>query len=130
MKTCIDCGLDFKRTIKGRCEPCHYQEQKKDTEWLAKRQARSRKWARDNKEGATKNRRASRYGLTRYDIDNMLFNQMGECAIDGCKRDATDVDHDHKTTVVRKLLCNPCNLALGLVNDSIDRLKGLIDYLS
>ena len=39
------------------------------------------------------------------------------------------VDHDHSTMVVRGTLCVKCNLALGYVNDSVDKLRKLIDYL-
>ena len=39
------------------------------------------------------------------------------------------VDHCHKTNVVRGTLCRKCNLALGYVNDDIDILNKLIDYL-
>ena len=38
-------------------------------------------------------------------------------------------DHDHVTKKFRGVLCNPCNLALGYVQDSPDRLMSLIAYL-
>jgi hypothetical protein len=38
-------------------------------------------------------------------------------------------DHVHATGVFRGWLCSPCNLALGLVNDSRDRLQLLMNYL-
>lgn len=47
------------------------------------------------------------------------------------------VDHDHKCCpgsrscgkCVRGVLCRSCNLALGLVEDNIENLRGLIAYL-
>lgn len=39
------------------------------------------------------------------------------------------VDHDHTTMFVRGTLCVKCNLALGYVDDSVDKLEKLIDYL-
>lgn len=39
-------------------------------------------------------------------------------------------DHDHRTGQVRGILCQPCNMALGLVKESIDILRGLIAYLN
>jgi hypothetical protein len=39
------------------------------------------------------------------------------------------VDHDHNTMIVRGTLCSKCNLALGHVDDSVDRLQALIQYL-
>jgi hypothetical protein len=38
-------------------------------------------------------------------------------------------DHDHKTGKFRGWTCLGCNVALGHVNDSIDRLRLLIAYL-
>lgn len=39
------------------------------------------------------------------------------------------VDHNHKTEQVRDLLCNPCNSAIGLLDEDILRLQAVIDYL-
>lgn len=39
------------------------------------------------------------------------------------------IDHDHKTGKVRGVLCKQCNISLGGAKDSIDTLKGLIEYL-
>jgi hypothetical protein len=58
----------------------------------------------------------------------MMTAQGGKCA--GCTRAvALVVDHDHKNGVVRGLLCNQCNTALGLVRDDPGTLALLIDYL-
>ena len=62
--------------------------------------------------------------------------QEGKCSI--CtvneidilhKRKKLCVDHCHLTNKVRGLLCNRCNLILGLVKDSIDILNNAIIYL-
>jgi hypothetical protein len=39
------------------------------------------------------------------------------------------VDHDHATGAIRGIVCNNCNMALGLVDDSVERLEDLIGYL-
>jgi hypothetical protein len=39
------------------------------------------------------------------------------------------VDHDHITGEVRGLLCIACNRALGYLNDSPERIKGLLRYI-
>ncbi len=38
-------------------------------------------------------------------------------------------DHDHKTDEFRGWLCNDCNMVLGKVKDSVERLRGLALYL-
>lgn len=67
----------------------------------------------------------------------MLKKQNGCCANKGCKsiypgapgRSRFYIDHCHKTNKIRGLLCHQCNLALGHVGDSIEKLEGLILYL-
>lgn len=48
-----------------------------------------------------------------------------------CKRKSKKIclDHCHKTGKIRGWLCDPCNVALGRVEDQIYILKNLIKYL-
>lgn len=39
------------------------------------------------------------------------------------------IDHCHKTGVVRGLLCDKCNKGVGLFDDDVDKLAGMIEYL-
>lgn len=72
------------------------------------------------------------YGITVDQYDDMYRSQNGLCA--GCKQTNNGskfhIDHCHVSGVVRGLLCNKCNIALGLVNDRVDVLANLISYLS
>lgn len=53
--------------------------------------------------------------------------QGGLCAL--CRtRPATRVDHDHATNVVRGWLCNGCNVALGVLGDSPERIAAVYEY--
>ena len=72
------------------------------------------------------------YGITVQEYDKMLKKQKGKCAICGKKPDKIRlaVDHCHRTGKVRGLLCNSCNLGIGKLGDTIDRLKKVINYLS
>ena len=45
-------------------------------------------------------------------------------------RQGLQADHDHRTGHIRKLLCPPCNRALGCVDDNAVQLAGLIEYLT
>lgn len=68
------------------------------------------------------------YNLTPEDHKKMLDEQGGRCLI--CGSDAElHVDHDHKTNVVRGLLCTKCNTGLGLFCDSPELLEAATAYL-
>jgi len=68
------------------------------------------------------------YGITLEDFNTMAKSQNWLCAICDRKKKLS-VDHDHKTGVVRKLLCRSCNLGIGLFEESIKRLQRAIHYL-
>jgi len=78
-----------------------------------------------------------RYGITQQDYEVMIAEQNNQCAICNTtepggrhNRGYFVVDHCHTTGKVRKLLCNNCNTALGLVGDNVDTLHKMINYLS
>lgn len=72
----------------------------------------------------------TRYGITAKQWDDAYDLQDGNCANPRCLRKPTDVDHDHATNEFRGLLCSQCNRALGAINDDLDVLQGLIEYLN
>lgn len=68
----------------------------------------------------------------RHDYDVLLAQQDGRCQI--CRSDKPTkkgwaVDHDHKTGIVRGVLCHSCNLGIGLLKDNTHFLQQAIDYL-
>lgn len=81
-----------------------------------------------------------KYGLTRDQYNEKLKFQDFVCAI--CKEPETSVDprtgtlkslavdHCHKHKGIRELLCNRCNITLGKINDDVDLLQKMIDYLN
>jgi len=85
-----------------------------------------------------------KYGVTPEQYDQLLQIQEGCCAV--CKVDAEGarrpgqakqgvtyglvVDHDHTTGVIRGLLCNRCNMALGLFEDRSSLLTKGAAYLA
>ena len=71
-----------------------------------------------------------RYGLTVDAFNLMLSNQDNACAICYLVPDKRlHVDHCHKTSKVRGLLCASCNMAIGLLKDDVNRLQAAINYL-
>jgi hypothetical protein len=72
-----------------------------------------------------------KYGLTVEAYDALWRDQYGLCAI--CEMEPAvgrlRVDHDHKTNLVRGLLCDSCNTGLGLFADNPDFLRIAADYL-
>lgn len=71
------------------------------------------------------------YGLTLDEYDALWKAQGNGCAV--CKQDKQvrqfPVDHNHATDAVRGILCDQCNLALGLLKDDVSVLKSMISYL-
>ena len=76
------------------------------------------------------------YGITLAQWEGMYADQNGVCAIcHTCEAEKSAryanmcVDHCHDTGKVRGLLCNSCNRALGLMQDNIDSVARMVDYL-
>jgi Recombination endonuclease VII len=76
---------------------------------------------------------ARSYGLSVQDFENMRRSQGGRCAICNSLPDGPHgvlvVDHDHMTGNVRQLLCNNCNMAVGLLRDNPVCATELAAYL-
>lgn len=76
--------------------------------------------------------RASKYGLTIPQL--LMVIASGRCRIckttDPQSKTGFHVDHCHETGVVRGLLCQTHNLALGFFRDSVKDLYATIDYLT
>lgn len=72
------------------------------------------------------------YGITLDDYNDLLSRQGGVCAI--CQmaalgRKKLSVDHCHATGRVRGLLCQKCNVSIGMVGDDAGLLRRAIEYL-
>jgi len=69
-----------------------------------------------------------RYGVSAAEVQEMIDDQKGLCFI--CReRPAEHVDHDHKTGMVRAILCFTCNVGLANFGEDRDRLQAAIHYL-
>lgn len=102
------------------CKPCHVKL--------------SYKWKNRNKEKELRidrrHRLFKKYGLTLEEYEYLFNKQLGSCAL--CfkehPRRALSVDHDHKTGQIRGLLCDRCNLAIGLLGDDEKIVQNLAWY--
>jgi hypothetical protein len=77
------------------------------------------------------------HGLTREQYGTQLAAQNGTCgicfqphgrALCGRSKDLA-VDHDHETGALRGLLCDDCNIGLGLFHDDPQRLMNAALYI-
>jgi hypothetical protein len=83
------------------------------------------------KESARWSRIKKLYGIDQNQFDGMVLAQKAKCSI--CDADLnpknTHIDHCHTTGAVRELLCSKCNQAIGLVNESLETLEKIKQYL-
>ena len=72
------------------------------------------------------------YGITIADYDRILAAQGGRCAIckGGTSKNFFATDHNHKTGVVRGLLCARCNGGLAKFMDSTENLERALQYMA
>lgn len=92
----------------------------------------------DRNKDKTKNKfLVSTYGISLENYTKLSDMQLGLCAICRKPEEGTikgilkklAVDHCHKTKKVRGLLCNNCNMALGLFKDDENLLLSAVLYL-
>lgn len=75
--------------------------------------------------------RARKYGLTKEELESLIESANGVCEI--CKRVPDRwlvVDHCHNTEIVRGMLCERCNQALGLLADNTEYMYSAIEYIT
>lgn len=76
----------------------------------------------------TNPRRSPYHSLTSDEIQARVAAQGG-CAICGQQSKRWHGDHDHATGKFRGVLCNRCNMGLGLFGDDMHRLGRAAAYL-
>jgi len=75
-----------------------------------------------------------RYNITLEEYNSMYENQNKRCLICNTElplgtQQGLCVDHDHSTNKVRALLCLPCNVFLGRIENNPSILKNMEEYI-
>ncbi len=131
-KVCRICGV-LDRDVRGNCKPCVKRRN------LEFRSSDAGKAYLSVKHKSPKSKATNfwyklrvKYGLSRFDYEDMLHWQGSRCGSCGNlmvgTRD-TCVDHCHDTGEVRGLLCRGCNAAEGHLKSSPNRCEQLAAYL-
>lgn len=122
------------------CKPCHRAAAK------ARKEANPEKYAESQRKSTRKfrekpgtkekerfQRLRDKYGLSQEQYEAMHEAQNGSCAI--CLTPEAQaprglyVDHCHRTGKVRKLLCQHCNSAIGMLKEEPSLFLKAISYL-
>lgn len=116
MKTCSVEGCSRKFYAKEKCRLCYARVYDKNPRRKAQKREVGKKY-RSGALGQLKELRSRlrKKGFTIATYEAALLSQAG-CAICGAtfEKYKPQCDHDHATGRGRALLCNPCNVALGM----------------
>ncbi len=124
-----------KGKLKSYCKACDALAQRRYRDRVGKEVINSRRrQATQNDPLVNRNYNLrQKYGITVGEWTQRFESQGKLCAM--CKTDTPrgrgwQTDHDHKTGVIRGILCHHCNSLLGHAKDSIDILNAAIIYLT
>lgn len=135
-------GLDKSKKDKHRtiCKDCTrlYSEENKELKQQYRAKMKShrveynRKYRVNNRDRQKDTTLKRIYGITIQVYNALLEAQGYTCAI--CRKScqsgrALAVDHNHNTGKVRGLLCQKCNVAIGLLGDDFTLLTNAANYL-
>lgn len=86
-------------------------------------------WRERNPERGRSNQLKRLYGLSLEAFDAILTAQSGLCKLCSCNLTKPVVEHDHKTKVVRGLVCQRCNIAIGHFENYSHMFRAIATYL-
>lgn len=139
MKICIECNLEKdlsefhnkkanKDGKQSRCKDCNNI---KVRTWQTENYEQFKThWAKQSTAEGILKRKARKYKISVEELKLLFALNDGTCTI--CKRFPSNflvIDHCHKTNKVRGILCEKCNQTLGLMDDNIDYLLSMVQYL-
>lgn len=111
---------DSKDGLRNECKKCQDKRNKKYREKnKEKMREQQKKYYRKNPKRFKNSRIKYEFGITLKEYNQMLEEQDGRCGI--CRihysklKKFLCIDHDHKTSKIRDLLCDHCNFMLGFI---------------
>lgn len=118
--------------VRSNCKTCCREQLDKLKKWEYSTLTSEQKTRRQ--QIYRKHNLKKKYSISLEQYNLLLQEQEGCCGICGTndpkgKFNTFVVDHNHKTGKVRGLLCNRCNLVLGLLKDDIDVIGNILEYL-
>lgn len=143
MKKCIECNFEkpneefhknsrHKDKLQSKCKECN---NKSVRQWQKKNDAKYEAYWKERdiqfrNNGGALIKKAKKYGITVEQLQNLLESANNVCQICGrAPRRWLVVDHCHTSSKVRGILCEKCNQSLGLMEDNVEYLQAMIDYL-
>jgi hypothetical protein len=109
-------STDRKDGLQRRCKNCvfEYATVNKDQLRVKGKAARLKKY----------------FNISLEEFEKIFVFQDGKCAICKAPLKKANTDHDHKTGLIRSLLCWICNDAIGRFRENIETLQSAISYLT
>ncbi len=147
---CKLCFKEYSKSEKGKKTNKKYHKsdkgketQKKYNKSEKRKDAHKKYYKTEKGLYALKKTYLKKFNMTPEDRDNMIIEQKNRCKICGClldqrkiesdyfynKKIRSPIDHNHKTGKVRGILCNNCNILIGLSKDNPYVLINAIRYL-
>ena len=121
--------------LQSSCKECEKLKKREKKVWQKpKAKATFKKWRDKNKDKLESYWLKRSYGVTLEEKNKLLEEQGYCCANQSCRAPiegkSAHLDHCHETGKVRGVLCQRCNMGLGMFGDNISKLAGMIEYLN
>ena len=141
---CLACNVKLAKIWRQSHPKSDKRTRQLTTEQKQRYYQKQRIWLANNRDRSAQNRKRyyathkaqvnrlhkKSYLKTRY---NLTLEEYSELMQVGCmvcySQVRLHIDHDHKSGVVRGVLCSQCNTALGLMQESPERFQRAILYL-
>jgi Autographiviridae endonuclease VII len=109
------------------CSRCKTEKSEDDFPRDRQRKTGRYSWCRDCVRRDNRKAYFAREGIALEDVEQLMAAQE-MCEACGALENLRP-DHCHDSKTLRGVLCDSCNMALGLLQNSAERLEGLLRYV-